>query len=87
MKTWKKELIDQMLVEGNYFYLKDVANKLGIKQIKRQDVENIITAFLARKPEMKVYFDPSHNNSLFCGTWFAEKNVEFDPEDTKEVNA
>lgn len=82
MKAWKKELIDNMVKAGNYFFLKKVANDMGITQIKRQDVESIITAYLTRRPDMKAYYDDS-NNSLFCGVWFAEQTMIF--EDYQEV--
>ena len=78
MKNWKKELIKKMEKSGNYFYLRSVANDMGIRQIKRQDVESIITAFLAIRPDMKAYFDDSNNNSLFCGVWFANKDMVFE---------
>lgn len=78
MKAWKKELIEKMLTAGNYFDLKTVANSLGIKHISRQDTESIISSYLARRTDMKAYYDDSNNNSLFCGVWFAEKTLIFE---------
>ena len=84
MKAWKKDLIDNMVKAGNYFFLKKVANDMGITHIKRQDVESIIAAYLTRRPDMKAYYDDSNNNSLFCGVWFAEQTMIF--EDYQEVS-
>lgn len=79
MKKWKKSLVEKMVSDGgNYFYLKRIANEMGIKQIKRQDVEGIVNAYLARRPNMKAYYDDTKNNSLFCGLWFSEKTMIFE---------
>lgn len=83
MKQWKKDLIEKMMEQGNYFLFRPVANSMGIKQISRQDVESIITAYLARRPDMKAYYDDSNHNSFFCGLWFAEKTMIF--EDYQEI--
>lgn len=87
MKNWKKELIANMMNAGNYFFLRQVANDMGIRQISRQDVEGIISAYLSQRPNMTAYYDGGDKNlnSLFCGIWFADKSIEF--EDYEEVTA
>jgi hypothetical protein len=79
MKKWKKSLVEKMVSDGgNYFFFKTIANEMGIKHIKRQDVEGIISAYLSRRPNMKAYYDDTNNQSLFCGLWFAEKTMIFE---------
>jgi hypothetical protein len=77
-KGMKKELLNAMINAGNYFYLRKVANALGIEQMSRAEAEGMMKAYLHRRPDMKAYYDDSNHNSFFCGLWFAEKSMQFD---------
>lgn len=79
-KQLKEQLLNKMLEAGNYFFFRPLANELGIKQLSRAETEGIMRAYLNKRPEMKSYYDNSHNNSFFCGLWFAEKTMEFQSE-------
>ena len=79
-KGLKKQLIDAMIAAGNYFYFKTVANELGIRQLSRAETEGIMRSYLARRPDMKAYYDNSNHNSFFCGLWFTEKAMAFESE-------
>lgn len=77
-KLQKKELLNKMLDAGNYFLFRPLANELGIKQLSRAETEGMMRAYLHRRPDMKAYYDNSHNKSFFCGLWFAEKTLIFE---------
>lgn len=77
-KAMKKALLEKMLNAGNYFFFRPLANELGIKQLSRAETEGIMRSYLLKRPDMKAYYDNSHNNSLFCGLWFAERSMEFE---------
>ena len=79
-KQLKEQLLNKMLEAGNYFFFRPLANELGIKQLSRAETEGIMRAYLNKRPEMNSYYDNSHNNSFFCGLWFAEKTMEFQSE-------
>ena len=85
MKAWKKEIVEKLVEEvevnfNHYFFFRPFVNALGYNHIQKDDVVDIMNAFLKRCPNMKAYYDDSHKNSLFCGLWFAEKTMIFEEE-------
>lgn len=79
-KSLKKELLDAMMNAGNLFFLRKVANSIGITQMSRAETEGVMKAFLLRRPDMTAYYDGGDKNlnSLFCGLWFAPATAEFE---------
>jgi hypothetical protein len=80
-KNTKKALVEKMISDGgNYFYLRKIANEIGIKHMTRAEAEGIKKSYLLKKPNMKAYYDDSNNNSFFCGLWFADETMIFENE-------
>ena len=77
-KSLKNQLINKLLESGNYFYLRPIANSLGINHMTRLEVMSVVGKYLKLRPDMTAYYDDSNNKSLFCGVWFASKTMIFE---------
>ena len=83
MKEWKERIVKRLTEKAKserVIYFKKFANEeMYIDHISKADMRDIIKAFLKANPEYKAYHDVSNpNNSLFCGLFFAEKEITFD---------
>lgn len=83
MKEWKERIVEKLTEKAKderVIYFKKFANEeMLIDHINREDMNDIVRAFLKANPEYKAYQDVSNpKNSLFCGLIFAEKEITFD---------
>lgn len=86
MKEWKENIVEKLTEKAKsdrVIYFKEFANKeLNINHIAKDDMNDIVKAFLKANPEYKAYHDISNpTNSLFCGLILAEKEITFDEEE------
>ena len=78
--TLKAEL-DKAAIGDRIISLKEIAEKIGIKRIKREQVMGIINTFTYRHPDYKAVKMISRKNeitSLFNSITFVDKELEFD---------
>lgn len=78
--TLKAEL-DKAAIGDRIISLKEIAEKIGIKKIKREQVMGIIQTFTYRHPDYKAVKILSHKNkitSLFNSITFIDRELEFD---------
>ena len=77
-KDMLKAELDKAAIGDRIISLKDIADKIGIKRIKREQVMGIIQTFTYRHPDYKVVKMLSHENeitSLFNSITFIDKRV------------
>lgn len=86
MKDYKIKVLNEMLKkaeENHAISIKESANKVGIKHLKTQDVQEILNAFIKARPEYKIYrLNDNPLASLFCSA-FVSDNETFPVEATK----
>ena len=80
MQQWKEDIINKLNEKAQserVIFFHDYATKeLNINHIKRNDLLDIVNAFLKSNPDYKAYHDVSNpTNSLFCGLILAEKGM------------
>lgn len=76
-----KAELDKAAIGDRIISLKEIAEKIGIKRIKREQVMGIINTFTYRHPDYKAVKMLSHKNeiaSLFNSITFIDKGLEFD---------
>ena len=76
-----KAELDKAAIGDRIIRLKEIAEKIGIKRIKREQVMGIIQTFTYRHPDYKAVKMLSHENeitSLFNSITFIDKGLEFD---------
>ena len=83
-KLQEKELLNKMLAAGNYFYLYQVANELGIENLTHHEVDSVISAFLSEQLKCKEVSlacnrDNGRGVSVFHRVWFSP--------DTRHISA
>ena len=80
--TLKAEL-DKAAIGDRIISLKEIAEKIGIKRIKREQVMGIIQTFTYRHPDYKAVKMLSHDKeitSLFNSITFIDKGLEIEQE-------
>ena len=80
-KDMLKAELDKAAIGDRIISLKKIADKIGIKRIKREQVMGIIQTFTYRHPDYKAVKMLSHENeitSLFNSITFIDKGLEFD---------
>ena len=80
-KDMLKAELDKAAIGDRIISLKEIAEKIGIKRIKREQVMGIINTFTYRHPDYKAVKMLSHKNeitSLFNSITFIDKGLEFD---------
>ena len=78
-----KEELDKAAIGDRIISLKEIAEKIGIKRIKREQVMGITQTFTRRHPDYKAVQMLSHENegtSLFNSITFIDKGVEIEQE-------
>ena len=84
LKEKEKEILkaelDKAAIGDRIINLKEIAEKIGIKSIKLEQVMGIIQTFIYRHPDYKAVKMLSHENeitSLFNSITFIDKGLEF----------
>ena len=73
-----KEEMDKAAIGDRIISLKEIAEKIGIKRIKREQVMGIIQTFTYRHPDYKAVKMLSHENeitSIFHSITFIERTL------------
>ena len=76
-----KEKLDEAAISYRIISLKEIAVKIGIKRIKREQVMGIIQTFTYRHPDYNVVKMLSHEDgitSLFHSITFIDKGLEIE---------
>lgn len=73
MKDWKVKIIEKLEAnakEVNAVLLRKAAIECGYRHVKIGDCFDIISGFLQRNPEYRVYLFEGNAGSVFCNAFF-----------------